>query len=90
MDFPGFSMIVKPASEKDQFSYITLRDGLTDFLRLVGTKGPSGSNSHKKIGAIVLLDEADGLTKNENLLRILSLRLLKEDWDCHSFWSKHY
>ena len=71
VDFPGFSMIVKPASEKDQFSYITLRDGLMDFLRLIDTKGANRSNSHAKVGAIVLLDEADGLTKNENLLRIL-------------------
>ncbi len=71
VDFPGFSMIVKPTTEKDQFSYITLRDGLWDFLRLVETKGVNRSNSHKKSGAIVLLDEADGLTKNENLLRIL-------------------
>lgn len=67
IDFPGFNLIVKPPTAKEQFSFIVLRDGLTDFLKLISTRGKKGAC----MGAVVLLDEGDALTQNEKLLHVL-------------------
>jgi Ni2+-binding GTPase involved in maturation of urease and hydrogenase len=67
IDFPGFNLVVKPEAAKEQFSYIVLKDGLTDFLKLIQTKGKKVS----RLGAVVLLDEGDALTLNEKLLHVL-------------------
>jgi Cdc6-like AAA superfamily ATPase len=67
IDFPGFNLIVKPEAAKTQFSYIVLRDGLKDFLKLIETHGAKGAI----FGAVVLLDEGDALTLNEKLLHVL-------------------
>ncbi len=67
LEFPGFGVIVKPEVAKSQFSYIVLRDGLRDFLRLIETQGTKGV----KPGAVIMLDEGDALTLNEKLLHVL-------------------
>jgi Ni2+-binding GTPase involved in maturation of urease and hydrogenase len=67
VDFPGFNLIITPAAAKEQFSYIVLKDGLKDFMKLVETKGVKGARK----GAVVLLDEGDALTLNEKLLHVL-------------------
>jgi hypothetical protein len=67
VEFPGFSVIVKPEVARDQFAYIILRDGLTDFLKLITEKG----NAKSKYGVIIMLDEGDALLSNPTLLQIL-------------------
>jgi hypothetical protein len=68
IEFAGFSLVSKAAQEKTeiQFPYTVFRDGLLDFLKVIGKKG-----SEKSVkGAILLLDEGDALTLNRNLLQI--------------------
>jgi Cdc6-like AAA superfamily ATPase len=67
IDFPGFNLILKPEAAQEQFSYIVLRDGLCDFLKLIETKGKKGAI----LGAVVLLDEGDALSLNAKLLHVL-------------------
>jgi hypothetical protein len=67
IDFPGFSLIVKPEIARDQFAYIVLRDGLIDFLKLITVKG----NTKGKCGVIIMFDEGDALLSNKTLLHIL-------------------
>ena len=67
IDFPGFNLIIKPEAAKSQFSYIVLRDGLNDFIKLIETKGMKKNNR----GAVIMLDEGDALTLNPKLLHIL-------------------
>lgn len=71
INFPGINFIAKASressGEQTQFSYITLRDGLNDYLKLVKEKGCKDTRQ----GAILLFDEGDCLTLNRSLLQIL-------------------
>jgi hypothetical protein len=67
LEFPGFGVMIKPEVAKTQFSYIVLRDGLRDFLRLIETQGTKQTKS----GAVIMLDEGDALSRNEKLLHVL-------------------
>jgi len=65
---PGLSFIAKASPEKQvQFSYIVLRDGLNDYLKLIKEKGQRDTRQ----GAILLFDEGDCLTLNRSLLHIM-------------------
>ncbi len=66
VDVPGLSILVKAAKEEDytDFGYIMLRDGLRDYKKLIGAGQGSGK------GAILLLDEGDGLLLNRTLLQL--------------------
>lgn len=67
VEFPGFNLIVNREAAKTQFSYIVLRDGLKDFLKLIEKEGKKGIS----LGAVLLLDEGDALTLNKKLLYII-------------------
>lgn len=66
VDVPGLSVLVRAAKEEEysDFGYIMLRDGLRDYKKLI--EGGNGSTK----GAILLLDEGDGLLLNRNLLQL--------------------
>ena len=66
LDLPGLSILVKAAAQDtyNDFGYTLLRDGLRDYRKLIGA-GKSESR-----GAILLLDEGDGLLLNRPLLQI--------------------
>lgn len=68
LSVPGISFVAKASPEKrEQFSYIVLRDGLNDYLKLIEEKGQKDTRQ----GAILLFDEGDCLTLNRSLLQIL-------------------
>lgn len=70
IDLYGIGLVAKIGKQDSadtRFPYMVLRDGLSDFLRLLDEKG-QGEIVH---GAILLLDEGDALTLNRNLLQIL-------------------
>lgn len=68
INVPGISFAAKASPEKqEQFSYIILRDGLNDYLKLIKEKGQKDTRQ----GAILLFDEGDCLTLNRGLLHIL-------------------
>jgi hypothetical protein len=70
INLPGINFIAKASPEQQQqaqFSYIILRDGLNDYLKLVKDKGRKDVQQ----GAMLLFDEGDCLTLNRGLLQII-------------------
>jgi hypothetical protein len=70
LSLPGLNFVARASPEKleqSQFSYIVLRDGLNDYLKLIKEKG----KKNVRQGAILLFDEGDCLTLNRGLLQII-------------------
>lgn len=67
ISLPGMKFIGTSSTSDKQFSYIILRDGLRDFLKLLDEKGKADTRH----GAILILDEGDLLTLNRGLMQIM-------------------
>jgi hypothetical protein len=66
IQIPGISFLVKAKEiQNTQFPYIILRDGLTDFVKLLK------EDTVNRKGVVLMFDEGDHLTTNRTLMEIL-------------------